>query len=756
MTKEKSFDRDKFINALDIVILLGLAVYVFNTAISTTTFMIHLPQEVLKVLMISLTAVSAVKIILLGNYSYKWMSIPLAAVYCIVSYNTGYEFMLFIALFTVGLVGINYKKILAAFLIPSAMVVFPMLFASFSGAILNLVNADGLVNSAWGSCFHTEMASALLFLLLLSWVYLKNIPDVLFLIPGGLVLIISAFEAGSRTATVLSVTFLGFILFKILEDRLEKSGPGYDWLERTANWIVRFSFPVLLVFMIIMVTLYKSENSFALWYNELSQNRLAPAAKMLEEWGIKPFGTFFEMSGNGWSTFKALEYTFIDSSYLQLLIRYGLVTALFVALIWSWMSDRVLRAGNRRMAFAMLLIALDSVSEQHFVELNYNILLVMPFAFMETKEKNEDATMTKWLGDPVTRKFRSTQLLALAIGIAVFCAFLPTVFSYYRTIFNGFGMTDGKTVIDGVLVYAISLVSLLVFAAFIWFFSKLIAGDALEKTISKKYLLLTVTSVLFMLVGFLAVDSMVDRVYRGLLDCIAGEAEIITDITAHSKGKVYMDRYPEAYKKQFAAIDRSFYDGEDLSRKRNTTLIVDADDDLNCLSRAGYAYLQISPYDAIYTNDESVRALLEGEGYAFTSVNSKVHDIDLKKAASINGLKSLEDGGMLVEGEGRSLVFGPFLDLYPGHYQVTYNLKKPAETKSSSDAKEILGNIRISSYWGKNIIADIDITEEMFDENGQLKCQMNFEGNGRGYEFLLFMKGDNALEVERIAWQRLD
>ena len=767
MTKEKRIDRERIVSILDIIILAGFVLHVFDLVISTTTFMMRIPFGVMRVIMVILMVITVIKFALMNVEKNMWISIPVAAVYMIVCFRTGYEYMAYIAIFTVGFCGVHYKKILAAYIIPATAVILSSVFAAMCGGIANYVKADGGIRSAWGSCYYTELASALFFLLVFFWIFLKNIPDVFFIIPGGLVLYVSVFIAQSRTGATLSLVFLGFIIYKILEDKYVKRDSDSFLIFRIANAVVRFAFPVLLLFMFVMLLMFRRNMPFALKYDEVSQHRLIYASQMMDQWGIKPFGSLFRVSGNGWSIFETTNYTFIDSSYLLLLIRYGLVTTLFATLVWVWMSDKVLRAGNRRMAFAMLLIAIDSVSEQHFTELNYNILLVMPFAFMDTPENNADAKLSEWLGDAATRKFRTTQFFAVTAGVAVTFYFLPMLFSFYRTIFNGYGMTDGNVVIDKILVFVISLGTLAIIAGFIWFFSKLIATDALEKAISKRYLLLTIASAIAILLGFAVSDGCVERVYQRQLSRIAEEAGVISNITAYAKGKVYADRFPEAYRKQFAGIDRSFFDGEDMARLHNATVIVDADADFESFNRSGFSYTQISDNDAIYTSDDSVIELLTKEGYEFAPFNNKEHELSLSHTASMNGLKLLDDGSIELFGKDHSLVFGPYLELHPGEYEVTFDLALPVYNETSGSATaagsstssaastEILGRIRISSYWGEDIAADIPLTPDMFDESGNLSITVPFAGNGRGYEFLIFMEDDSELSIQRIAYRRL-
>ena len=678
--KTTEFNREKTIAILDRVILTGLAIYVFILSIGTTTFMFHIPEAVTRTLLICLAVVTVIKFFLSENDSTKWASIPVAAVYLIACFSTGYEFMAFLGVFTVALLNIHYKKVMAAFIIPVSVSVFTSMFASLCGAVSNYVKVGEMLHSSWGSCYHTELASALLFLLVFFWVFLKGIPDVLFIIPGVVVLGISIIVTGSKTTTTLAIIFLAFIIYKILEDKFIKKGTGPYCIFRLANALVRFIFPVLLIFMVVMLFLYRAGNTFAIKYDEIFSHRLVYAANMLGEWGIKPFGNYFDMAGNGWSTFDPPVYTFIDSSYLMLLIRYGLVTTLFVSLIWVWMSDKVLRSGNRRMAFAMVLIALNCLSEQHFMELNYNILLVMPFAFLDVPENNTDVKLSDWLGEAVSKKFRTTQLISLVAGTALLLFFMPMVFSYYRTIFNGYGMTDGNEVRNSVAVFVISFATLLIMAGFIWSFSKLVANDALENAISKRYLLLTILSAVIIMAAFMICDSLVNKVYRSRLEYIAEESSVISNITAYADGKVYVDRFPEAYKKQFAGIDRSFLDGEDIARLNDVTVIVDEDFESPCFEKNGFSYLKISDRDAIYTNDSSVTELLKKEGYELSAYNNAEHDIDVEHVAALDG-------------------HTPPMDLHEGNYEVTFELELGDNNTKVKGTGAELGDIGVSSYW---------------------------------------------------------
>lgn len=739
-------------STLNFIIVGILAFCVFSGVLGATTFMLSLPEMLRKAAYFLLWISVLAKAVVTEDKKQILIAILIAAGYVGTYVVCGHQEWMYFALFTVGLTGIHWKKILGAYVAPASLILFSMMFASLSGAIHNFIGLGRGTRSSWGNCNTTEFVSAIVFLLIFTWVYFKNIPDLFFLVPGTISLVLAAFVARGKTATTLSILFLIFVIYKSFEDRLAIDDVKKLKLKKATGGFLCAIFPILFALMIALVYMYNLKSPIALKFDDMSHHRIIYAAKMLERLGVKPFGNAFEMSGNGWSNFGTDDYTFIDSSFPLLLIRFGIVTTLVASAAWIWLTTRVVKAENKRMAFVMFLIALDCVSEQHFVEINYNLLLVMPFAFLDMPENNRNPSLQDWLADPDTKRFRTAQFATIA-GLAVILGLLsPVIFSYYRTIFNGLGMTDGYAVIAKKQVFIISVCTVLVVSGFVWFMAKLIATRALTKTINRKYFVLTVTCAVIMLIGVTAGDSLVGTVSGNLLGRMVPETEVISKITVGAKGKVYADRFPEAYRRQFPGIGRSFLDGEDLSRLKNTTVIVDADDDSNMFSGMGFLYLQISNDDAIYTNDEGVIAALQNEGYVLRGYNYKIHDVDLGYLASINGLERQEDGSVLVKGKDHSLVFGPYLELYSGQYSMTYKLKLPEEMQNTS--ADSLGTLRVSANWGKKIYSEYEITKNKFDENGELVVDISFTGGSAGYEFLIFMKDDNSILLQEMTYGR--
>ena len=128
----------------------------------------------------------------------------------------------------------------------------------------------------------------------------------------------------------------------------------------------------------------------SLWYNEDDEvlrkinswisNRLYLAKSAFETYGIKPFGTAFDMIGGGKETIIRPGYNFVDSSFCMILVRYGWIVLLAVFLIYFIVERKALKAGDRKLMVAFALISVHSAIEHHLLELAYNPLILLPLS----------------------------------------------------------------------------------------------------------------------------------------------------------------------------------------------------------------------------------------------------------------------------------------------------------------------------------------------------------------------------------------
>ena len=165
--------------------------------------------------------------------------------------------------------------------------------------------------------------------------------------------------------------------------------------------------------------------------------RLQVSARALQTYPLMPFGTKVIMNGgNGGTIFPKGELVFLDSSYVNILLRYGWVTTLAMFSVWEWMLHKALRCGNRRMALVMAVIAVHSIMEHHFPDPFDNILLIMPLAALQVPPLE--------VLNERKRKQRYAAFAVVAVALLVSgVLFLPWLISSLRTIYGAKGWQGG-------------------------------------------------------------------------------------------------------------------------------------------------------------------------------------------------------------------------------------------------------------------------------------------------------------------------
>ena len=128
-------------------------------------------------------------------------------------------------------------------------------------------------------------------------------------------------------------------------------------------------------------------------------------------------------------------------------------------------------------------------------------------------------------------------------------------------------------------------------------------------------------------------------------------------------------------------------------------------------------------------------------------------EVDLADLAGRNGLAMSENGGLLVEGQDKSLIYGSYDVIYHGRLRVEYKLKLLGSSITDGE----LAKVRLSFDWGRNVVKEQGLTRADFDENGYCTAVIEEDVNtSEGGEYLLFANGDTRIEIESISYGKVD
>lgn len=728
----------RFTAALELLFLALTGVYLFYQTCKITTLGVTWPSGFSKKLLAVMAVVAVLRLLTTKLVRWKTLAaLGLAAVYMLVYRSDKYRFLQYMAVLTVGLIDIDYRKILKTYLLSTGVLYCAAVFSGMTGASTNYVytsSGRGL-RSAWGICYPTDFATKALFLLLALWVAWRKLPDWAMLLPCAGFIWMARVIAFSWNGTICGVAFLCAILYCMFERRVIDQHPKLGCAGRGTNLVGTAAFPLFALAMFALMLIYAKGTNAGYRLDGLLSGRLELAVQAWQKHGLHAFGKRFSQYGNGFSTISPSNYNFVDSSYPLILLRYGWVMLITLALTWGWTARRAIRCGDRRLLLTLGLIAFHSFVEHHFTECEYNILLVMPLAAYTTAEAGETAKVD----GP-----RGRVILAHALAVAVSCGALwliaPAALSGLRTVLEYKGLCGASGTGWKLLGIFGGLLAFLVFA--VWALDRLLKALLTRRRITLPAIALALCACAGV-GGWIYSNHAIDAAAAENAELIEADREALEIAVKAATGRVYSGILPSAYRRQIGGISCSVFTEDDLARNLGDTFLLPNKKERAVFLNSGSLYVEISKKHALYSGDRAVIEALTAAGYHATGYYSTTRKVSLSKAALYNGLSYDKETGLKLSGKKRSMTGGPYYDLYAGKYTVTYELTLPEDAPRDDS---IVCTLSITAEVGKKTLLEKEITGDQFDENGILSVGIPFSiGNTKSVAFCA--KGEKGKKV---------
>lgn len=321
--KEKLLENKK--KVLENLYLTVFAVFCLYFFMWTTTFWVSWPDffvSDLRTVMIALIVVKASVSEKKSNWKELVFEIGLIAVFLAVKNRNGQEILLDTLLLILGAKEIASEKLIRVYTVTIATALFVTIGASLLGIIENLSYAQPgrMTRMAFGIGYPTDFGAHVLFLLL-CYFYLRRkkiqyVELAITVLIGGLIYIF----CGART-NALCIWLLAGVLFytKIRRDDAKKRKKEYEM----ASWfsgLLASAGTICAAGILILSMLYTKGSSIFLKLDSILSQRLSFSKKGMEVYGFSIFGQYIPMQGNGGSTETPLNYFFLDSSYISILL----------------------------------------------------------------------------------------------------------------------------------------------------------------------------------------------------------------------------------------------------------------------------------------------------------------------------------------------------------------------------------------------------------------------------------------------------
>lgn len=375
------------LNKLDnLLFYIGYIPVLIMGILSSSAFIYSLPIEKVNKAIVAFSIVLFLLKTIINEYQIKefFIYFVLLIVFVVSAYQSRSTTVFTMFLFMMSSRNVNPKVINKIFFVISSVLLIAIVLASLKGIIPNFVYyRDGLSRASLGIIYPTDFASHV-FYLMCSYAFLRKdkfgLKDVIFI---GAVSYWVYSKTNARLNFVCSILLiLGMLFVRFNKKNLVKK---FTWLSPALGATI----------MIYLTYIYSPANSLTETLNKLLSGRLSIVNELMGEYGFKLFGSNVAQNGLGGPTglnFNNLltKYIFIDSTYLRLLMMYGIITLILVLVFLTVMLKKI---DEKYLLVILLVIFISGAIENHLLELAYNPFLIILFSeYLREKIPNKIVT----------------------------------------------------------------------------------------------------------------------------------------------------------------------------------------------------------------------------------------------------------------------------------------------------------------------------------------------------------------------------
>ena len=617
-------------------------------------------------------------------------------------------------LIAAGALGIHYRTFLKQWGFVTGAVLLITFSSAFLGAAENLVYYVGgirlTMRGSMGVIYPTDAATWVLFFLMTAWAAFDALPDTVMLLIATLSLIFTKGYCDSKCCLVCTLLFILMILYRIFEKNIIEKRALLKPIKKIADILALISVPLGAFTIYFLSILYGKEKPLLYKIDKKIDCRLKYSWKALKEYGIKLFGSDFEMTGAGGRYVVSTEkYNFLDSSYINILVCFGIITGIVLLVMWIYVMIRAIKINKRRILLVMAVIAVHSFEEHHFAEIIYDPFIAMAFcSFLP-----EESTVKQTEGSGIRVLFRDERFITALTGGALFMAVSPVLLAIFRTAAD---ILDAENNLPGLII---ALLFIVIFLS--------AAGLCIYSITKKKtYTLIAgICTMLFLTAAASAFVGIKRNVYGDRLEADRDAIKLIMDNKTYP---VYVNDYPYPYLTEYEGFSYSVWTDGDMARYKHGTMLFDSRVESDCSIKRGYMYARISPYTGIYSNDRGVIEALTDHDYHVTGYYSGERSI------------AVDDGQL----ESTTIL--------PGKYSVK------AELTADTAHKDVTFNLINTD--DEKAVATVDFGAEDFNDEDTAETEiiMNLKEGVRelGYEILPEDAGGSLKSLSYVAKPDID
>lgn len=349
-------------------------IYVITQYLSGTMFSVN--ENFMFFLMTFSSVLALIKIIVWDNESslYKVSVVLLLIILFMAGKNSlDYNFYYY-AFLIFSAKGIDFKKILKYYMMTLVVgVIITVIFAitHMIPAIVITRSNSSILRLAMGSIYPSDLA-ARIFHLMVGYAVLKKfkltLPEYLSII------------AITITTYIVTDTKLDLILMILLIICLSFYKYIITFMSMIKPYIFNLFILGFIAINILLAYFYNPKISILNKLNGVLTGRLDLANRGFNDYNVTLYGQYVYQNGWGGIHKKIIDYFYIDSSLIRILLMQGLIV--YIILIWLILRDMRIFVENKQfsLAIALLFIIVSSAIDQHLIEVTFNFIFLASFA----------------------------------------------------------------------------------------------------------------------------------------------------------------------------------------------------------------------------------------------------------------------------------------------------------------------------------------------------------------------------------------
>lgn len=286
-----------------------------------------------------------------------------------------YEELLFMSLLVIGANEVSLDKIFIIYFAIGFLLTIVTMILSQTGAIENLIyyHEGKGIRQSFGIVYPTDFSAHLIYLAC-AYAYIRR-NSYRWLEPICMIFLswfVLEFCKARNNAGCLLILGVLLICYKFYSKYSNKVSCQIKKILNFGKTIWLFLPQILMLMMFILTYFYNPNNKFLAKMNVLYTGRLSLGRKAFDMYSIGFFGQYIPMVGSGGTVNKVDNYFFIDSSYIKMILCYGLLVSFCILLLFIIIQIRIIKFHDVVLAIVIGVIGIQCMFEHHILEIAYN------------------------------------------------------------------------------------------------------------------------------------------------------------------------------------------------------------------------------------------------------------------------------------------------------------------------------------------------------------------------------------------------